>query len=97
MADNANITQVAGSQSPSTIESRDTRLHQMQEVNSLCTDSQTLRAEHSTLYSHLVLIWCFNQQHCFTGDTVGCEQSTKENQSGLLEQVFYTPQLSANQ
>ena len=36
----------ADSQSPSTIESRDTRPRRMQEVNSLCTDSRALRAKY---------------------------------------------------
>jgi len=37
---------VAGSQSPSTIESHDTRPRRMQEVNSLCIDRRALRAEY---------------------------------------------------
>jgi len=39
---------LVGSQSPSTIESlsRDSRPHQMQEVNGLCAESRALRAEY---------------------------------------------------
>jgi len=53
MADNADITQSqAGSQSLSTIESRDTRPRWMQEVNRLCTDSRALRVD--------TVLWAFH-------------------------------------
>jgi len=49
---------VVGSQSPSTIESCDTKPRLMQEVNSLCTDSPDLRAEYCIVgIPHNTSIW----------------------------------------
>jgi len=44
--DNTDITQSQAANHHQLFESRDTRPRRMQEVNSLCTDNQALRAEY---------------------------------------------------
>jgi len=52
---------VAGSQSPSTMESRDNRPRRMQEVNSLYTDNPALWAEYCIVgIPHNTAIWVLN-------------------------------------